>query len=157
MENTAFPAKKIQTDIGILKDQNNEQHQNTSASVRIKLCRSRSIDPSGQITAGSGHCRGIQCLCWRHQEGFVLFNDWVVEPFSKALKKSNLYRELSNLDDRTLASLGISRSKIPYVVMNAFEGNTTEANETASVNGFQALAAAPIKTSSNDDDQSIAA
>jgi len=84
-------------------------------------------------------------------------NDWVVEPFSKALKKSNLYRELSNLDDRTLAGLGISRSEIPYVVMNAFEGNTTEANETASVSGFQALTAVPIKTSSNDGDQSIAA
>ena len=100
---------------------------------------------------------GFSAFAGAIKKGLVLFNDWVVEPFSKALKKSNLYRELSNLDDRTLASLGISRSEIPYVVMNAFEGNTTEANETASVSGFQALAAAPIKTSSNDDDQSIAA
>ena len=100
---------------------------------------------------------GFSAFAGAIKKGLVLFNDWVVEPFSKALKKSNLYRELSNLDDRTLAGLGISRSEIPYVVMNAFEGNTTEANETASVNGFQALAAAPIKTSSNDDDQSIAA
>jgi hypothetical protein len=91
------------------------------------------------------------------KKGFVLFNDWVVEPIAKAQKKSHLYNELSNLDDQILRDMGISRSEIPYVVMNAFEESTTEASKTDSVTSFQALAAAPIKSSSNDDDQAIAA
>ena len=35
---------------------------------------------------------GFSAFAGAIKKGFVLFNDWVVEPFSKALKKNNLYR-----------------------------------------------------------------
>ena len=136
---------------------NSTKTQAQKQAFGLSYSEIEALSHQAELLRAQAIAEGFSAFAGAIKKGFVLFNDWVVEPFSKALKKSNLYRELSNLDDRTLASLGISRSEIPYVVMNAFEGNTTEANETASVNGFQALAAAPIKTSSNDDDQSIAA
>lgn len=91
------------------------------------------------------------------KKAFALFNDWVVEPFAKARKKNALYHELDDLDDRTLADLGITRNEIPYVVMNAFEGHKLDASEPAPASVYQSLAAAPIKTPANDSDQAIAA
>lgn len=100
---------------------------------------------------------GIRAFFSSIKKGVCYLHRLVVEPIAKAQKKSNLYHELSNLNDRTLADLGISRSNIPHFVMNAFEDTTTEINETASMSDLQAPAAAPIMTASNDGDQAIAA
>lgn len=63
------------------------------------------------------------------KKGLESIYDNVFEPFAKARKKSTLYDTLCHMNDRALAELGIARSQIPCVVMNAFEGKTTETIE----------------------------
>jgi len=44
---------------------------------------------------------------------------WLVAPVVRWHKRNELYREMVDLDDRTLADIGVSRDSIPYFVRTA--------------------------------------
>jgi uncharacterized protein YjiS (DUF1127 family) len=64
-----------------------------------------------------------------------LWRKAIVAPVARWIERERLMRELSMLDDRELADLGISRGLIPYIAAGNFSANDEGArHETAPAN-----------------------
>jgi|GEM_PF-2090975 len=56
-----------------------------------------------------------------------LVRAWLVSPVVRWHRRNELYREMIDLDDRTLADIGLTRYDIPYFVRHAeFDAETQE-------------------------------
>ena len=75
---------------------------------------------------------------------------WLVAPVVRWHKRNELYREMMDLDDRTLADIGISRFDIPYFVRNT--PVDADMAETGSSNEDE-----PAHRDDHDPDQRLAA